>query len=62
MRTSIDGHTSPWFEAAIHDGYAYATASTKFKTSQSLGRQPDYTIQDRAYSVGDQLKIDPTPR
>ena len=63
MRISIDGHTSPWFEAAIHDGYAYAAASIKFTTSKSLGRQPDYTIQDRAYnSAGDQLKIDRTPR
>jgi len=63
MRISIDGHTSPWFEAAIHDGYAYAAASIKFTTSEPLGRRPDYTIQDRAYnSAGDQLKIDRTPR
>lgn len=63
MRISIDGHTSPWFEAAIHDGYAYAAASIKFKKSGPLDQRPDYTIQDRAYnSAGEQLEIDRTPR
>jgi len=63
MRISIEGHTSPWFEASIHGGYAYAAASIKFTTSRSLGRRPDYTVQDRAYnSAGDQLKIERTPR
>ena len=57
VRLTVDGHSGPWFEASIADGYAWAAASLEY----SGAKQKDisnYHLEDRAFdATGHELDI-----
>jgi len=61
VRLTIDGHTGPWTQAIIADGYAWACASENYPVSKD-DPAPDITkeghVDDRAYNAaGQELDI-----
>ena len=50
MRLTFRGRTGPWYDAAIEDGYAYASAELEFTDTRPLPRPiPDTVVETRAY-------------
>ena len=64
VRLTVDGHTGPWTQAIIADGYAWACASDNYPISED-DPAPDPTtihVDDRAYdAAGNMLDIDRVP-
>ena len=63
LRVTVEGHTGPWFEASLADGYAWASASVDYRTKTHGALPRDFTVEDRAFDAeGHELAIDRTPR
>ncbi len=66
VRLTVDGHTGPWTQAIIADGYAWACASDDYPVSKD-DPAPDFSagrhVDDRAFdAAGHELEIDHVSR